>query len=80
MFHGTPVYDNKGFRLGTSIATAALLFPHMNTSWERFVHWQLECLAVLKNFTGHEIELLQTFFNILGSIFSDIPYLDQSII
>ncbi len=41
---------------------------------------QLECLAVLKNNIGHEIELLLTFFNVLGSIFSDIPCLDQSII
>ncbi len=41
---------------------------------------QLECLAVLKKFTGHEIQLVPTFFNVLYSIFSDIPCLDQSII
>ncbi len=61
-------------------SVAAILLPHVNISWERFVPLQLECLAVLKKITENEIELLQTFFNVLGSIFSDIPCLDQSII
>ncbi len=75
VLHGTPEYVNKGFGLGTSVA--AIQFPHMNISWERFVRQQLECLAVLNKIMEHEIleiALLQTFFSISWVLFSPISH------